>query len=88
MRQGKARAMGLGSCRNVTLAQARDKASQCRSQLAHGLDPIDARQAVRIGEKLGLARTVTFRHCAERYIAAHEAGWRSPTAREKWVKPF
>src|SRR5262249_7713188 len=30
------------------------------------------------------ARVVTFKQCAETYIAAHEAGWRNPKHRQQW----
>lgn len=84
MLNGKARAMGLGSARDVTLAQAREKAAVYRSQLAEGIDPIEARNAKRIGAQIEVARAITFRHCAERFIAAHEAGWKSLKHREQW----
>ncbi len=84
MRNGKQRSMGLGSATVVTLAQAREKATACSLQLAEGIDPIDARQVLRQGKKLTQARTVTFKHCAEKYIAAHEAGWKSPKHRSQW----
>jgi integrase len=76
--------MGLGSAKDVTLAQARQKAAECRSQLAEGIDPIEARNTARKGAQLEIARAVTFCHCAERYIAAHAAGWKSPKHREQW----
>src|SRR5712691_2748929 len=44
-RRGRAREMGLGSQRDVTLSEARVKAGKCRRLLADGLDPIEARDA-------------------------------------------
>ena len=41
MLQGKARAMGLGSERVISLAEARTRAYECRRLLADGVDPID-----------------------------------------------
>ncbi|HZR69970.1 MAG TPA: Arm DNA-binding domain-containing protein, partial [Burkholderiales bacterium] len=38
-RHGKSHEMGLGSERDVTLAEARAKASDARRQLAEGVDP-------------------------------------------------
>ncbi|AQX18160.1 MULTISPECIES: Arm DNA-binding domain-containing protein [unclassified Bartonella] len=38
------REMGLGSCRNVSLKEARLKASACRDLLNQGIDPIRQKQ--------------------------------------------
>ena len=47
MLNGRAREMGLGSLRAVSLASAREKAARCRALLADGIDPIEARKAER-----------------------------------------
>ena len=41
-KDGKRREMGLGSAGSVSLARARELASECRAQVAAGLDPIEA----------------------------------------------
>jgi integrase len=69
---GHKRDMGLGSIATFTLAEARQRARKMRQLVADGIDPIDQRKA-----KRGAARPLSFRECAERYIAAHEAGWRN-----------
>src|SRR5258706_9679251 len=43
-RQGRSREMGLGSARDVSLAQARAKAAEARRQLTEGVDPLPARE--------------------------------------------
>jgi len=70
---GRKRDMGLGSLMTFTLAEARDRARKMRQLVADGIDPIDQRNATR-GAR---ATALTFRQCAERYVAAHEAGWRN-----------
>src|SRR4051794_36710480 len=40
VRDGKRREMGLGAYRDVSLAQARDKAIDCRKAVEQGRDPI------------------------------------------------
>jgi integrase len=67
------RDMGLGSFATFTLAEARERARKARQLVADGIDPIDERRA----KRGAVARSLTFRQCAERYIAAHEAGWRN-----------
>jgi integrase len=72
-RNGRKRAMGLGSLTTFTLAEARDRARKMRQLVADGIDPIDDRNKTRSAA----ATALTFRQCAERYVAAHEAGWRN-----------
>ena len=81
---GRLREMGLGPTHTVTLAEARDKACNCRKLRLEGIDPIDARHAERAKAKLEAAKAMTFRACAERFIAAHKAGWRSPKSLAAW----
>ena len=78
-RGGKARQMGLGPAADVTLADARLAAAECRKHLLAGHDPIDRRSATRTPPK-----TITFRAVAEMYVAAHETSWRSPQHRWQW----
>lgn len=83
-RDGKPREMGLGSQRDVTLAAARTKAGEARRQLADGIDPIAARDASKVQERLRKAGTESFAKCAEKYISAHRAGWRNPKHAGQW----
>jgi integrase len=84
MRSGRARKMGLGPVDIVSLADARERGRAARRQLLDGIDPIEARHEQRAQQRLEEARGVTFKQCAERYIAAHEAGWRNPKHRTQW----
>ena len=84
MRDGRPRWHGLGSLDLVSLAEARDQALACRKLILAGGDPIEAKREQRAQGRLTAARAVTFRDCAERYIAAHEAGWRNAKHREQW----
>lgn len=83
-RQGRSHEMGLGSGRVFSLAEARSKASDTRRLLGEGLDPISAREGRRTRERLEKASTLTFAKCAEKYIAAHRAGWRNPKHISQW----
>jgi integrase len=83
-RHGKSREMGLGSEREVTLAQARAKAADARRQLGDGVDPIAARDGQRAQERLQKAGTISFAEYARKYIAAHRAGWRNPKHAAQW----
>lgn len=81
---GKQREMGLGPLHTVSLGQARDKAKECRALLLEGTDPLDARNAVKLDAALERARTVTFDHCAEQYIAAHRGSWKNAKHAAQW----
>ena len=70
---GRLREMGLGPTHTVSLAEARQKALECRKARLDGLDPIEARRGKRIQAKLDAAKAMTFAACAERYIASHKA---------------
>jgi integrase len=83
-RDGRERQMGLGPVSVLTLAEARETARECRKMLLNGIDPIDTRRSDRMQARVEAARGVTFRQCAEAYIAAHEAGWRNEKHRAQW----
>src|SRR5262245_48491611 len=74
---GRSRDMGLGPLNSVSLARAREIATEYRQQRLAGLDPIEVRKAARADARLVAARATTFDAARDAYIAAHEAGWRS-----------
>jgi integrase len=80
----KPRWMGLGPLRLYGLAEARTRALDARRKRHDGIDPIEARRAQRTRERLDAAKTVTFKQCAENYIASHGAGWRNEKHRYQW----
>lgn len=86
---GRERFMGLGSADTVALAEAREKTQALRKLLAQGIDPLDHRkeqdQAAKRQAALDEAKRMTFRECAEAYIAAHQAGWRNEKHRQQWT---
>ena len=79
--RGKQRQMSLGSARDVSLADARDKAQLARKQIIDGIDPIAQRRALRVTET---AKDFTFAKAAEDYIAANEAAWRNAHHHYQW----
>jgi integrase len=83
-RHGKAHEMSLGSAALVTLAQARQHAHSARQLLAKSIDPIAHRRAEHRRESAQATPIHSFTAAAEAYIAAHEAGWRSPIHRKQW----
>ena len=76
--RGKARQMGLGSFNALSLGDAREAALKARRVLISGTDPIASREAELTQARLSTARGMTFKQCAEAYIAAHKNSWRNP----------
>lgn len=81
---GRERAMGLGPAHDVTLAEAREEASQCRRVKRSGLDPIEVRDAERRQALHDATKAITFTSAADSYIKAHGAGWRNAKHADQW----
>lgn len=90
-RNRKRHEMGFGSAQDVSLARARELASEARDQIAAGLNPIEERRlaveaAVRAQEEA--AREAENLHLfgvfADSYIDTHEADWKNPKHRQQW----
>ena len=76
--------MGLGPVALFGLAEARTRALDARRKRHEGIDPIEARRAERARQRLDAAKAITFRQCAESYVAAHRAGWRNEKHAAQW----
>jgi integrase len=81
---GRRREMGLGSERDFTLAEARERAAAARKLLADGADPIQARDAAKAAKALADAKTKTFDEVAKAYIAEHRHEWKNAKHIEQW----
>jgi integrase len=77
--------MGLGGLATYSLAEARDLAKACRQSIRQGVDPIDARRATRAKTALDAAKSVTFKICADKYIASHKAAWKNKKHSAQWT---
>jgi integrase len=81
---GKRRDMGLGPLSLYSLAEARRIAVDARRLVAQGIDPIEQRRSDRAAKAIADAKAMTFKACAEAYIASHQAGWRNPKHAAQW----
>lgn len=81
---GRARQMGVGAVDDVPLAEARQKAAECRRMVRDGLDPIDEREKEKNRRALEAATALTFKDCAEKYIEAHRPGWTNAKHAAQW----
>jgi integrase len=78
------RQMGLGSLADVSLAEARERATECRQLRKQGIDPIESRRATKAERLVAAAKAMTFEQAAAAYIASHRAGWRNPKHAAQW----
>jgi integrase len=81
---GKRRDMGLGPFPDISLAEARGKASAHRKQRHDGIDPLDAKATQRQAQRVAAAKGRTFRECAALFIEQNRAGWRNAKHRQQW----
>jgi integrase len=91
-RNGKplSRELGLGPLSTnkrdgyITTKEARDRAYRARESLKVGVDPLDAKKALRTAERLEGAKAMTFSQCAGEYIRGHQAGWKGQKHVKLW----
>jgi integrase len=77
-RDGRRFELGLGSIKDVTLAEAREAARAHRSKRALGGDPLRDKRAQRA------TKVMTFDQAAELCIADRRAGWRNAKHAGQW----
>ena len=82
---GRLRDMGLGPAHTLSLAEAREAATECRKLRLQGIDPIDRRHSQRAAARVAGASAMTFRQCADAFITSHEAGWGNAKHRQQWA---
>ncbi|MFZ3227874.1 MAG: integrase arm-type DNA-binding domain-containing protein [Xanthobacteraceae bacterium] len=82
--KGRSREMGLGSFATVSLAEARDRALECRKLREKDIDPIDAREAAKREGALRRAKSLKFKDAAEAYMAAHRVAWKNDKHAAQW----
>lgn len=81
---GQQKELGLGSCRTVTLRDAREKARQLRLQIANGIDPIQQKRQAKLDHWRKKQRTKTFDEVAGLYIESKAAQWQNRKSRAQW----
>jgi integrase len=74
----KVREMGLGSFRDVSLLEARQKSQDARKLLLQGFDPLNEKNAKRS------ILIPTFAECCDTYITAHQSSWKNPKSEAQW----
>lgn len=75
---GRRRDYGLGSFKDVSLSEARDKAREFRRQLRAGIDPLDAKRKATL-------RIPTFRDAAKEVHGEHKGSWKNTKHGAQWL---
>lgn len=83
--KGRAREMGLGSFITISLADARDRALECRKLREKGIDPIDAREDARRQAALERVKSLKFKDAATAYMTAHRVAWKNDKHAAQWT---
>lgn len=81
----KRRDIGLGGYPDVTLAQAREKAREARRQIEQGIDPVEARKAVKAALIAAQAKAITFEQAARKCHAARVDEFRNEKHKKDWI---
>jgi integrase len=81
---GREKWMGLGGVRDVPLAAARERARAKRLLMTDGIDPLDQKRQARAKAKADALRSVTFKPCADQYLAQHSSKWRDGRQLAQW----
>ncbi len=83
----KARYLGLGSARDLTLSKARQERDRQRVRIRDGVDPVAEREAVRQARKAKTAEAggpKTFRDAAEACIENKKSSWSNEKHTMQW----
>jgi Arm domain-containing DNA-binding protein len=79
------REMGLGSSTTVSLAEARDRAAECRKLREQEIDPIEARETAKRQAALERAKSLKFKDAAATYMTAHRVAWKNDKHAAQWT---
>jgi integrase len=84
---GRRHDMGLGPYDEVSLADARRAAEKARALVRDGVNPVERRRAAMQAAATAAAvePPLTFRKVAEKYMDAHESGWKNAKHRGQWT---
>jgi integrase len=82
---GRMREMGLGSFKDFSLAEARERARLQRQLVADKIDPIDQREARSQVAKAVAAQAISFEECARTYHKQEAVHWKNPKHAAQWI---
>jgi integrase len=78
------REMGLGNLDTWSLAEARERARECRQAVSLGVDPIEERRRKRDQVRATLAERVLFKDAVDDFLSLHNGEWKNDKHRKQW----
>jgi integrase len=84
MRSGKRQDMSLGSFPSTSLAEARKKALEATAELARGINPLEAKKALKAAFIQDSRNQIKFCDFAKNYIEAKSHEWKNAKHRDQW----
>ncbi len=85
MRSGKRQDMSLGVFPWISLAEARKKAAEASFDLARGINPIEARKALKVVAVKDSQNQIKFRDFAKNCIETKSHEWRNSKHGDQWI---
>lgn len=85
MIEGKAYGMGLGPVHTITLAQARQLATDARRMVIDGINPLENKRKIKLSAAQARGKLMTFDQCASAYIDAHRSSWKNAKHADQWT---
>jgi integrase len=76
--------MGLGSIRDVTLAEARELSNECNRLVTRGLNPKEERERIKAEKQAEKSNSITFSEASKQYIEIHKASWKDKKHEQQW----
>ena len=77
--------IGLGSLNDFSLAEARERARECRKMVAEGKNPKEERDQDKKALQQAKANTITFSAATKKYIEIHKASWTDAKHGQQWA---
>jgi integrase len=81
---GRMRDMGIGPAHTLTLAEARERATEARKLRLDGIDPIVHKRARVAAIRAADDNAMTFRQCADGFVKDHSSTWSNTRHRADW----
>jgi integrase len=76
--------MGIGPTHTISLAEARERATEARKLLIDGIDPLAAKRTRLAALRAADAKAMTFADCVRGFIRDNEASWTNAKHRREW----
>lgn len=80
----KTRMMGLGPVHRISYDEALKRTRKAQVLLDEGIDPLAERDRIKAEQAAEQVQKMTFRACAEAFIASHRSGWKSAKHAAQW----